>query len=103
MAEALPTAGPHPLLLGPTEQLPWLDATFDVALAQLAVHFMADPAAGLGEMARVARPGAGGADDPGARPQLHHELIGSDMRGSDDLHALDRSGQLDGLLAGRSR
>jgi ubiquinone/menaquinone biosynthesis C-methylase UbiE len=38
------------------EQLPFGDATFDVALAQLVVHFMADPVRGLNEMARVTRP-----------------------------------------------
>jgi SAM-dependent methyltransferase len=39
------------------EQLPIDDDAFDAALAQLVVHFMADPVAGLAEMARVARPG----------------------------------------------
>ena len=39
------------------ERLPFSDNTFDVALAQLVVHFMADPVAGLREMARVTRPG----------------------------------------------
>ena len=39
------------------EQLPYLDAGFDAALAQLVVHFMPDPVAGLAEMARVTRPG----------------------------------------------
>ena len=39
------------------EQLPFPDATFDVAMAQLVVHFMADPVLGLREMARVTRPG----------------------------------------------
>ena len=39
------------------ETLPYGDATFDVAAAQLVVHFMADPVAGLAEMARVVRPG----------------------------------------------
>ena len=39
------------------EELPFPDAEFDVALAQLVVHFMADPIAGLREMARVTRPG----------------------------------------------
>jgi SAM-dependent methyltransferase len=39
------------------EALPFGDAEFDVALAQLVVHFMADPSAGLREMARVIRPG----------------------------------------------
>jgi SAM-dependent methyltransferase len=37
------------------EQLPFEDQVFDAALAQLVVHFMADPVAGLREMARVTR------------------------------------------------
>jgi SAM-dependent methyltransferase len=37
------------------EQLPFEDQTFDAALAQLVVHFMADADAGLREMARVTR------------------------------------------------
>ena len=37
------------------ELLPFPDDSFDVALAQLVVHFMSDPAAGLAEMARVTR------------------------------------------------
>jgi SAM-dependent methyltransferase len=39
------------------EQLPFADDVFDVTLAQLVVHFMADPVAGLREMSRVTRPG----------------------------------------------
>ena len=39
------------------EQLPFPDRTFDAALAQLVVHFMADPVQGLREMRRVTRPG----------------------------------------------
>ena len=39
------------------ERLPFGDAAFDTALAQLVVHFMADPVAGLREMGRVTRPG----------------------------------------------
>lgn len=39
------------------EALPFPDADFDAALTQLVVHFMADPVAGLLEMARVTRPG----------------------------------------------
>jgi SAM-dependent methyltransferase len=39
------------------EQLPFADQTFDIALAQLVVHFMADPDAGLREMTRVTRTG----------------------------------------------
>ncbi len=39
------------------EQLPFDDDRFDVALAELVVHFMSDPVAGLREMARVTRSG----------------------------------------------
>jgi len=55
------------------ESLPFPDRTFDAALAQLVVHFMRDPIAGLAEMARVTRPGGvvaacvwdyGGGQDP---------------------------------------
>jgi len=42
---------------GSAERLPFPDDAFDAALAQLVVHFMADPAAGLAEMARVTRRG----------------------------------------------
>jgi ubiquinone/menaquinone biosynthesis C-methylase UbiE len=41
----------------PAEQLPFEDAAFDATLAQLVVHFMADPVASLREMGRVTRPG----------------------------------------------
>ena len=37
------------------EALPFAADTFDAALAQLVVHFMSDPAAGLAEMTRVTR------------------------------------------------
>jgi SAM-dependent methyltransferase len=43
--------------LGAAEQLPFADGRFDSALAQLVVHFMKDPVAGLSEMARVTRSG----------------------------------------------
>ena len=39
----------------PVERLPFEDASFDAALAQLVVAFMADAEAGVREMARVAR------------------------------------------------
>jgi SAM-dependent methyltransferase len=39
------------------EELPFSDGEFDASLAQLVVHFMSDPVAGLREMARVTRPG----------------------------------------------
>jgi SAM-dependent methyltransferase len=57
------------------EDLPFEDRTFDASLAQLVVHFMADPGAGLGEMRRVTRPdGAVAAcvwDHAGERGPLH--------------------------------
>lgn len=39
------------------ESLPFEDAAFDATLAQLVVHFMPDPVAGLAEMRRVTRAG----------------------------------------------
>jgi len=45
------------VLRASAEQLPFPDQGFDAALAQLVVHFMSDPIAGLAEMARVTRQG----------------------------------------------
>jgi SAM-dependent methyltransferase len=42
---------------GTAEELPFPDDSFDAALAQLVVHFMTDPVAGLHEMGRVTRAG----------------------------------------------
>lgn len=39
------------------EELPFVDDAFDAALAQLVVNFMRDAQQGVGEMARVTRPG----------------------------------------------
>jgi SAM-dependent methyltransferase len=50
----------HPdvdIRLAGAEALPFDDDCFDAALAQLVVHFMTDPGRGIGEMARVVRPG----------------------------------------------
>ena len=43
--------------IAPAEALPFADASFDVALAQLVVNFMSDAEAGVREMMRVTRPG----------------------------------------------
>ena len=43
--------------LAPAEDLPFGDDAFDAALAQLVVHFMKGPIAGLAEMRRVTRAG----------------------------------------------
>lgn len=45
------------VVVAPAERLPFPGGTFDVALAQLAVNFFADPEAGVRELARVTRPG----------------------------------------------
>jgi len=44
-------------VIAPAEQLPFADASFDHALAQLVVNFMTDPPAGIGELRRVTRAG----------------------------------------------
>lgn len=54
------TAASYPaadVRLGSAEDLPFPDDTFGATLAQLVVHFMSNPAAGVGEMARVTAPG----------------------------------------------
>jgi ubiquinone/menaquinone biosynthesis C-methylase UbiE len=43
--------------LAPAEEIPFEVGAFDIAMAQLVVHFMTDPVAGLREMARVTRGG----------------------------------------------
>lgn len=43
------------VLQASAERLPFRDRGFDTTLAQLVVHFMTDPVAGLAEMARVTR------------------------------------------------
>ncbi len=53
VAERLPGVAAH---CAAAEELPFADGTFDAALAQLVVHFMADPVAGISEMRRVTRP-----------------------------------------------
>jgi SAM-dependent methyltransferase len=98
------------------EELPFDDGVFDAAVAQLVVHFMADPVPGLREMGRVTRPGgvvsasvwdfAGGTAplsvfwraardlDPGARGEAvragtgEHDLAGlADAAGLSDVRS----------------
>ncbi|WP_456788104.1 class I SAM-dependent methyltransferase [Cellulomonas sp. P5_C5] len=45
------------VLTGVAERLPLPDDSVDLTVAQLVVHFLTDPVAGLTEMARVTRPG----------------------------------------------
>src|SRR3954453_3474589 len=69
-AEHVAGADPSPLLAACAERvpgadlkraaaegLPWSDDSFDAALAQLVLHFMDDPEAGVAEMRRVTCPG----------------------------------------------
>ena len=55
-AAALTQRHQVPVVLGTAEQLPVAEASFDLILAQLVVHFMADPVRGLAELARATRP-----------------------------------------------
>jgi len=78
--------------LAPAESLPFEDGAFDAALAQLVFHFMADPRAGVLEMARVTRAGgvvAGCVWDMGQSPltpfwaaarDLDASAVGEDRR-----------------------
>jgi len=43
--------------LASAESIPFDDRSFDATLAELVVHFMTDPIAGIAEMARVTKPG----------------------------------------------
>ena len=89
--------------LAAAEQLPFPDGAFEVVLAQLVVHFMADPVLGLREMSRVTRPGGVVAacvwDHAGGRGPLAvfwaavHEL---DPAADDES---DRAGAREGDLA----
>jgi SAM-dependent methyltransferase len=45
--------------LAPAEAMPFEDGQFAASLAQLVVHFMSDPVAGIREMTRVTREGGG--------------------------------------------
>jgi SAM-dependent methyltransferase len=93
---------------GAAEALPYDDHAFDAALAQLVVHFMDDPVAGLAEMGRVTRPGgvvaacvwdhAGGSGPLSTFWQAAHDLDPS-TPGESDLPGT-REGQLAELCEG---
>jgi SAM-dependent methyltransferase len=92
------------------EALPFDDSTFATTLAQLVVHFMPDPIAGLREMRRVTQPGGVVAacvwDHAGSHGPLAvfwdavHELDreardGSDLAGTREGHLGELFGQAD--------
>ena len=91
---------------GHAEELPFDDHVFAATLAQLVVHFMGDPAVGVGEMRRVTRPGGVVAacvwDFEGGRApqsrffQALREVTGAAADESDRAGA--RRGQLGALL-----
>ncbi|HEY6960601.1 MAG TPA: class I SAM-dependent methyltransferase [Gaiellaceae bacterium] len=54
LRERLPAVDVHD---APAEKLPWQDESFDAAVAQLVIAFMADAAAGVAEMRRIVRAG----------------------------------------------
>jgi SAM-dependent methyltransferase len=89
------------------ESLPFETARFDLVLAQLVVHFMNDPVRGIGEMARVTRPGgvvganvwdhAGGA---GPLAVFWSAVRSIDPRAPDESHLPGvREGHLSALFA----
>ena len=78
------------------EDLPFADDRFDCAVAQLVVHFMADPVAGLAEMARVTRPGGVVA----ASVRDHGTGAGPLSVFWRAVHALDPDAQGEAMLAG---
>jgi SAM-dependent methyltransferase len=93
--------------LASAEALPHPDSAFDATLAQLVVHFLADPVAGLREMTRVTRPGgvvaacvwdhAGGRGPLGTFWSTARELD-PDATDEGDLPGA-REGHLEALLA----
>ena len=92
----------------PAEALPFDDGAFGAAFAQLVVHFMTDPEAGVAEMRRVTRPGGPVAlavwdfENHRAPQSLFFRALLGEMPGADDevARAGARRGQLAALLAG---
>lgn len=83
--------------LGTAEELPYDAAVFDAALAQLVVHFMADPVAGLSQMARVTR-----------RDGVVAACVWDGPTGAlapfwDAVHEIDPDAEDEGLLSGAHR
>lgn len=81
---------------GVAENLPFADDTSDVAMAQLVVHFMSDPIAGLREMARVTRPGGWSLHACGTTP----EAAGPSRRSGVVPHDIDPGARDESGLAG---
>lgn len=91
------------------EHLPFEDASFDVALAQLVLHFVSDPERAAGEMGRVVRPGGRVVacvwDVGGGMEMLRafwDAAAAVDPSASDELRTMrfGRAGELPALLSG---
>lgn len=92
---------------GTAENLPFDDQCVDLAVAQLVVHFMTDPVAGVREMARVTRPGGQVAANTwdfvgGRAPQSTFWRAVQDLDPG-AVDASDPAGARDGHLAGLFR
>ena len=85
------------------EHLPFDDHEFDAALAQLVVHFMSDPVAGIREMCRVARSGGVVAacvwDFAGGRAPLSLFWRAANQLDPDVVDEADMAGAREGHLA----
>lgn len=85
------------------EHLPFGDDEFDAALAQLVVHFMADPVAGIREMGRVTRSGGVVAacvwDFAGGRGPLGVFWRAANQLDPDVVDEADMAGASEGQLA----
>lgn len=89
------------------QQLPFEAAEFDLAVSQFGVMFLPDPAAGVAEMARVARrglvavwDGIGRSDGYTAMQELFRDELGDDAAASLDApFSMGEDGVLDGIIA----
>ena len=87
---------------GSAEELPFADRAFDAALAQLVVHFMRDPVAGLSQMARVTRRGGAVVAcvwDPDASPITPFWRAAREVEPNAGVEADRRPGVREGHLA----
>ena len=80
--------------IGTAEELPYDSGVFDASLAQLVVHFMTEPVVGIGQMARVTRPGGVIA------ACVWDGTTGAPAPFWDAVHVIDPEAQDEALLAG---
>lgn len=92
--------------VGRAEAIPFGDATFDIALAQLVLHFVSDPHAAAIELRRVIRPGGLVAacvwDFDGGMQMLRHfwdAALAVDESAPDEASFMRRIGEISALFA----